>query len=60
MWNRLLVLLGLRIDYTDPENAPPAFEGVRPHIYAGHKTLECCRLCGGGWKHPIHDVDPTL
>lgn len=54
MWNRLLIFLGLRIDYMDPDNAAPGFDGIQPHPFEPHASLPCCRQCGGGRKHPIH------
>lgn len=53
--HRVLVLLRLRPDWTKPENAPPAFEGILPHAYnASICNEKVCRECGGGSRHPIH------
>ena len=57
MWNRLLIFLHLRRDWlNDFDFTPPAF--AEPlHVYDSEldgKTLNCCALCGGGPKHPIH------
>ena len=53
MWNRLLILLGLRTDWNNPVNAPPAWS-VAPHEYRPHETNPCCVECGGGSAHLIH------
>ena len=42
------------IDWSDPDNAPPAFEDSLPHGYEAAETLACCARCGGGRNHPIH------
>jgi hypothetical protein len=41
-------------DWTDPDNAPPAFDGVMPHGFKQAPSLSCCLFCGGGAKNPIH------
>jgi hypothetical protein len=64
LWNRFASLMdrfaewfmGIP-DWSDPDNAPPAFEDVtNPHAYEPAKTLPCCALCGGGKRHAIHSV----
>ncbi len=52
-WHQFLVYLGLQTDWTDADNAPPAFPDV-PHAYAAHPELACCKRCGGGFHNPIH------
>lgn len=54
MWNWLLVKLGLRTDWRNPDLCPPAFDDVTPHEYSPHRGLPCCEKCGGGKLHAIH------
>lgn len=65
LWDRFLSIMdrfgdwvtGLETDWSDPDNAPPAFEDVtQPHAYDPAKSLPCCALCGGGRKHAIHSL----
>ena len=56
-WHKALVFLGLRPDWTDPDNAPPAFLPVQPHKYLTMPDLLCCAKCGGGRKHAIHQIE---
>lgn len=42
------------IDWTNPDNAPPAFDDVQPHVYEAAESLQCCVQCGGGRRNPIH------
>ena len=44
------------IDWTDPDNAPPAFDDVGPHAYEPAEKVHCCKHCGGGKKHAIHST----
>lgn len=41
-------------DWTDPRNAPPAFQDVLPHAYETTDGLGCCLKCGGGSLHSVH------
>ena len=54
-WHNFLVWLGLRTDWMNPDNAPPAFE-ARAHKYLAMPDLKCCAKCGGGRAHKIHEV----
>jgi hypothetical protein len=55
MWNWLLVKLGLRTDWSNPDNAPPAFSDEEgPHDFSPWPGLPCCALCGGGKLHSVH------
>ena len=56
MWNWLLVKLGLRTDWTNPDLAPPAFEGYTVHEFSPFEGISCCGKCGGGRLHKIHRV----
>lgn len=42
------------IDWSNPDNAPPAFGPEQPHEYEGSETINCCVKCGGGSLHPVH------
>ena len=53
-WHELMVFLGHRPDWRDPDNAPPAFLPAAPHKYLWMPDLQCCVKCGGGRNHPIH------
>lgn len=55
-WHKALVFLGLRPDWQDPDNAPPAFAPVAPHKYLFMPDLQCCAKCGGGRNHAIHQI----
>ena len=60
LWYRLLVLLRLKPDWSNPEFAPPGLEGgIRPHTFKPSASLPCCVLCGGGRLHKIHRVLPA-
>ena len=52
----VLAVMGEHTDWSDPRNAPPAFEEVEPHPYKPAAELPCCALCGGGSKNPIHQA----
>lgn len=52
----LKVFLGLELDWSNPENAPPAWES-KPHRYIQMPDLKCCPICGGGRLHSIHVKD---
>lgn len=54
LWHSFLVFLHLRIDYTNPDNAPP-FDNDMPHpfvVFDGDPVM--CKRCLGGKNHPIH------
>ena len=61
LWNRLLIFLHIRRDWAnETERTPPAFDSI-PHAYdpqLNGRTLSYCAECGGGWRHPIHQVKP--
>jgi hypothetical protein len=40
--------------WKNSDNAPPAFEDVKPHPYDAYDLLPCCKQCGGGRLHAIH------
>ena len=54
MWNRLLVFLGLRTDWRNPDLAPPAFGDEPPHDFSPFEGLTCCGKCGAGRLHSVH------
>jgi len=54
-WHDFLLFWGLRPDWTNPDNAPPAWEAL-PHKYLTMPDLKCCAKCGGGRNHQIHEV----
>ncbi len=41
-------------DWSNPDNAPPAFDAVEPHVYFEAANTPCCKFCGGGKLNPIH------
>jgi len=43
-----------KIDWSNPDNAPPAFGPEQPHEYAPDESINCCKMCGGGRNHPVH------
>ncbi len=51
MWHRLLIFLGIRneFDYQVPCLGPEV-----NHPYFEHESLQCCKHCGGGRRHEIH------
>ncbi len=51
MWHRLLLFVGIRNDF---DWAPPGLGPEVNHPYIKHEALRCCKYCGGGWKHGIH------
>jgi hypothetical protein len=57
MWNWLLVKLGLRTDWTNPDYAPPAFEDTRPHEFSPFEGVTCCGKCGAGKLHRVHNTE---
>lgn len=55
-WHDVLVFLGLRPDWLNPDNAPPAFPECKPHKFIWMPDLRCCPKCGGGKNHAIHQL----
>jgi hypothetical protein len=60
MWNWLLVKLGLRTDWSNPDNAPPGLsDDEEPHEFKPWPaTPVVCGLCGGGRLHSVHHGVP--
>ena len=55
MWNWLLVKLGLRTDWSNPDNAPPGLsDDEEPHDFSPFEGVPCCGRCGGGRLHSVH------
>lgn len=57
LWNRLLIRVGLRTDWTNPDLAPPAFQGYTVHEFSPFEGISCCGKCGGGRLHKVHNVE---
>ena len=54
-WHDFLVLLRLRPDFRNPDNAPPAFwDREPPHPFKRGEGLLVCMQCGGGRLHKVH------
>jgi hypothetical protein len=54
-WHDCLVLLHLRPDFRNPDNAPPAFhDNESPHLFKRGDGSLVCVLCGGGRLHSVH------
>ena len=51
-WHRLLCFFGIRNDF---DWAPPGLGPEVPHPYYAEDALQCCRHCGGGKLHRIHE-----
>lgn len=59
MWNWLLVKLGLRTDWSNPDNAPPGLsDDEEPHDFSPFEGVPCCGRCGGGRLHSVHHGVP--
>jgi hypothetical protein len=48
-----------RVDWLNPDYAPPA-SSEAPHVYEAAEGLRCCKRCGGGSLHSVHDVPREL
>ncbi len=59
LWNRLLVRLDLRTDWSNPHNAPPGLsDDEEPHHFSHFDGVSCCGRCGGGRLHSVHQGVP--
>lgn len=52
-WLSFKIRRGWAIDYSNPDNAPPAWSSL-PHAYDARAGMSCCQQCGGGRNHEVH------
>jgi hypothetical protein len=55
LYHNFLVLIHVRPDYRNPDNAPPAFwDREPPHPFKRGEGSLVCVQCGGGRLHAVH------
>ncbi len=57
MWHLLLIFLGIRDDF---DFVPPGLGPEVSHPFIKADSLNCCRHCGGGSKHVVHQPPYNL